>query len=67
MAWFTPERRLFIYHFTTSLVTVAVALNVLTQGTADQVVLAVSQVLNTITVVGALLSTVIAAKHVPKV
>jgi hypothetical protein len=65
MSWFTPERRLFIYRITTSLVTVAVALGLLTQGTADEITLVVQQVLNTVTVVCALASTLLAAKNVP--
>lgn len=65
MSWFTPERRLFIYRVTTSLLAVAVALGVFTQGTADQVMMTVQQVLNAVTAVSALLSTVLAAKNVP--
>ena len=65
MSWFTPERRLFIYRITTSLLAVAVALGVFTQGTADQVMMTVQQVLNAVTAVSALLSTVLAAKNVP--
>lgn len=65
MSWFTPERRLFIYRITTSLVAVAVALGVFTQGTADQVMMTVQQVLNAVTAVSALLSTLLAAKNVP--
>jgi len=66
MTWFTPERRLFVYRFTTSLLTVAVALNLLTQGTADQAILVVSQVLDAVTAVSALLASVLAAKNVIK-
>ena len=65
MSWFTPERRLFIYRITTSVVAVAVALGVFTQGTADQVTLAVQQVLNALSAVSALFATVLAAKNVP--
>jgi hypothetical protein len=65
MSWFTPERRLFVYRITTSLLAVAVALGVFTQGTADQVMMTVQQVLNAVTAVSALLSTVLAAKNVP--
>lgn len=65
MSWFTPERRLFVYRITTSLVAVAVALGVLTQGTADQVMMTVQQVLNAVSAVSALLSTILAAKNVP--
>jgi hypothetical protein len=65
MDWFTPERRLFIYRVTTGVVASAVALGLFTQGTADEVILVVQDVLNTVTVVGALVSTLLAAKHVP--
>lgn len=65
MSWFTPERRLFVYRITTSFVAVAVALGLFTQGTADQFTMAVQQVLNAVTAVSALLSTVLAAKNVP--
>lgn len=67
MTWFTPERRLFVYRLTTSLLTVAVALNLLTQGNADEAVVVVSQILDAVTAASALLATVVAARNVPKV
>ena len=66
MNWFTPERRLFVYRVTASLVTVAVALNVFSQGTADEVTVGVSKVLDAITAVSALLASLLAAKNVAK-
>ena len=66
MNWFTPERRLMTYNTVASIVGVAIALNLIDQTMANDILNVFTQVVNAVAAVGALVAPLLARLHVTK-